>query len=639
MRREVKYRINVIAMAHRRCRDFSETGRYGKWVEALLKCEDITTMQAEVNRQLAYYDGWITGVWYRKSSSYYYLLEQTERDIHDELAYQRRQQQLQSDLLSVKQAELLVEFYCEHWDGFSYGMTELAPQYFNALFMPSSRLTRRYHLSYIAEQLFKVIKQSNNIVKPALKACIANYLYILPIDKLGEAVATELYSDSALEKLFDRVRGELNAGLSMSQRMSYFAILKKINGEELSHHLELRRALLGVRLFLRSELDLLADKDRALIVKWQQKSDDFLRVLDMKVHAYNIGLTQGIAYAEQYDLGINGGLSSWSARHRIVDIFSAYIDSLSEDHSDKSSLVNILHQMNRDADDVPESVPHMPALTPGRVFSLQSGWEKHAISITLCCIEGVTYLAIANKGDGIDDDPGIHIYKVRRPEALSQQVIIAKLHCNTENKAYMLDRAKDGRGIGKDLQLEHLVYMPQSFQRGPRCALISINKEIQCRMVFGEAVAIAKQNKAAGRSPALTADDFTAAYDKVKPDYKQFRAFSRAYSVGKVEPLMRVNEMHIEPGLGRNLVRRANDKLMRDTERYAQRKYGQGSLSEAQRDALLSLVARRQRWNASLLAPKPTDLEGLCHSPATPCHSRESGEPGVDVMGPGSGPG
>ncbi|MDF1759442.1 MAG: hypothetical protein P1U40_02780 [Coxiellaceae bacterium] len=604
MRHEVKLRINVIAMVHRRSWDYFEIGRYAEWADALLECEDIAAMQAEVDRQLAYYNGWISGIWYRKSSSYYFSLQQAYMELKHEQAYQQRQQQLQSGCLSIKQVGLLVDYYFEHMDGYSYGMTELTPQQFNQLFMPSSRLARRYDLSYISEQLLKVIQQSDYIIKPALKVCITNYLYFLPKEQLGELVAAELYSDAALEKLFDRIGGELDAGLPMSQRMSYLAILKKIDDDELSEYLELRRAFLGKRLFARSERGSLTAQDKVLMARWQQKSDDHMHVMQMIVHAYNIGLTQGVASAEHYVDGMDGGVSSWIARRRIINIFSAYIDSLSEDVPSKPSLITILHQMKRDADYSPESMPHMRVLTPGSVFSLCGGWSSHAISITLCCIEGVAYLAIANKGDGADGKPGIHIYKMHRPEALSQQAIIKKLHYNVDNKAYMLDRAKDGNGIGKDLQLEHFVYMPQSFQRGPRCAPISINKEIQCRMVFGEAIVIARRNKLAGKAPVLIADEFITAYGNVKPGYKKFRAFSRAYSAEKLEALMQVNEQQMEPGFARHLVRRANDKLMCDAGEYAHRKHAQGSLSETQRDALLTPIARRKRWQASLLAPK-----------------------------------
>ncbi|MDF1795639.1 MAG: hypothetical protein P1U63_03785 [Coxiellaceae bacterium] len=606
------YRINVVAMAHRHCRYWVTAGSYVKWAQAIRSCENITTLKAEVDRQIANFNGRITGWWHRKSFPYYHVLQQISADLQHEKAYQDRTKLLHQDQLCQDEVSSLVDYYLTRVDGASYGLTELTSEKFDFLFMPNERVFFSFSGGWVTEQLLRAVELPDLTINPALKATISDYLYLLPQARLSSTVKDVLYNDTYINKLFSRIEAQLATGSLLSKSKLYLEVIKNLDRKELADELVLRLSQLGLALMQRLGDDALSDVDRSNVEVWEGEVD-FDRVQTMTVHAYIVGIAEGVVFAKDYDRSMGGGISSLCARRVILKNMEAYVDSHAIRDAGKTLWQELQQQMRLDTEKNIDEIKAVPILRAGRVFSIRGGWNCHAISITLCCIAGITYLAIANRGEGCGEEPGIHLFKVNNPTFLARNGVIKKLHRKTDNQAYMLDVDKEGDGIGKDLQLERMYYFRQSYQRGPRCAPLSVNKEIQMRMMFFRAAEMAGRLAVAGRRSVLAVDDFKAAYQYAKPLYKDFHHFSRAHSADHLERLARINEQQMRTSFARGLVGRANTQLFSHVEGYAYGKWtASGDFDRCEK--LLAVVDRRKRWRASLLARKPTAGAGVEYS-------------------------
>lgn len=217
------------------------------------------------------------------------------------------------------------------------------------------------------------------------------------------------------------------------------------------------------------------------------------------------------------------------------------------------------------------SKPISEQLKEGRIVSQSIGWNegrptndgsnaiaRHTIRLTLFNIQGVTYLAYANKGGREEgSQPGIYFFKVGNPSLFDNRDFLKTLFRGDDltRRRYiesLISTNENNKELQKKLGLSQVAFIEKTNQRGGICALASANNAILINMII-EKLKTKPAPRNGLRYPAIV-----AAYNQVKPLYKKFKHYSRVHSI---KALIKTTDPRIKGHFSRDELDRVIPKI------------------------------------------------------------------------------
>ena len=182
-------------------------------------------------------------------------------------------------------------------------------------------------------------------------------------------------------------------------------------------------------------------------------------------------------------------------------------------------------------------------LNEGSVVAFASAWQNdkgggHAIELSFKKIDDVVYLAISNRGDTSRFDSagnpisGITLFRVDKPEALNNPIIMQKLQKKYVLQSYVENDDLDSDGIGHDFGLVHVAHFAKSPQKFGNCAMVTGYSQFLMQLVYH----FASQPECKISEGGV---DWDKAYEAANVIYKIWRFDSR---VEAVEGLMQMGD-------------------------------------------------------------------------------------------------
>ncbi|MDF1655129.1 MAG: hypothetical protein P1U34_08465 [Coxiellaceae bacterium] len=268
----------------------------------------------------------------------------------------------------------------------------------------------------------------------------------------------------------------------------------------------------------------------------------------------------------------------------MLDIFGEFIRSDAAPQSDDQQhmLLTTEKELREDAQ-ANKRGPYVTAGRPltkrlrcGEVVSIAAKWEvarrSHVVQLSFFQLDGVTYLAYANRGARSTHTTkgGISFFCVENPELLDSPAFLNKLWLwghESECRAYLEAVAPTTEdSLYKDLGLTAIAKIEKTDQHFGNCALACCNHAVLIQL-------IAKTLNQPGHAGVLTMDQVNAAYSKVKMLYKQFKHFSRKRSITNCVML---GDHTIE----RHMKKEQHERLLRHIVTYVAGKSGDSLESE-----------------------------------------------------------
>ncbi|MDF1796774.1 MAG: ankyrin repeat domain-containing protein [Coxiellaceae bacterium] len=170
-------------------------------------------------------------------------------------------------------------------------------------------------------------------------------------------------------------------------------------------------------------------------------------------------------------------------------------------------------------------------LRRGEVVDIYSGWVKgdsgHILQCSFKMIEGECYLMYANSGEGSRRiGSGINLYHIGNPEMLSSPHFVKRLQRGFSEYRFVVSLDKTRHGLGRDLQLTPLAFVPKKPQKNGNCGLKAAKNQVLMQLMFGKLDELCKQEGVAPNQ-AMLDQSHQMAYEWYKP----FVAYSRQQSV------------------------------------------------------------------------------------------------------------
>ncbi|MDF1654490.1 MAG: hypothetical protein P1U34_05200 [Coxiellaceae bacterium] len=247
----------------------------------------------------------------------------------------------------------------------------------------------------------------------------------------------------------------------------------------------------------------------------------------LRFHVYNCGIGERelsfVGIPEK--VNIYGYIPHFS-RTLLYSQFGEFIRNLDCSLPQWRQLCSIEQELQRDhqQQSIRRKRNILTELQHGKVFTQNSGWTGHVITLSFFQINGQTYLAFANRGERSPHfEPGITIFKVTRTEKLNDRNFINRLQENDMSRQY-LEKVEPSQpdSLGQDFGLEKITVIKKTVQNHGNCVLACVTHAILIQL-------IAKSMTASNTE--VTAETFQQHYQKVKPLYKQFKHFSRKQSI------------------------------------------------------------------------------------------------------------
>ncbi|MDF1655314.1 MAG: ankyrin repeat domain-containing protein [Coxiellaceae bacterium] len=266
---------------------------------------------------------------------------------------------------------------------------------------------------------------------------------------------------------------------------------------------------------------------------------DSFKQKQLSTHMLNIGcpLEAVIAYGESFvpGLSVAGELLSGSYERytgqSIAEHFSDYIRTATPESESfsaaelmglETSVYRNLNSANSaTSDDIYER------LRRGEVVDIFSGWSTHSLQCSFKMINGECYLMYANSGGGSHvTGSGITLYHIGNREMLGSANFVARLRADISDPRYVLSHDKRRHGLGKDLQLTPVGFVPKNRQKTGNCAVKAAKNQVLMHLMYSKLESFCKAEDCPP-SQALLERSHHMAYEWYKP----FVAYSRRQSV------------------------------------------------------------------------------------------------------------
>ncbi|MDF1760736.1 MAG: ankyrin repeat domain-containing protein [Coxiellaceae bacterium] len=170
-------------------------------------------------------------------------------------------------------------------------------------------------------------------------------------------------------------------------------------------------------------------------------------------------------------------------------------------------------------------------LRRGEVVNVYSGWSGKALGHVLQCsfkmINGECYLMYANSGAGSErTGSGITLFHVGNPDMLASPGFVKRIQRGFSNLGFVVSLDKRRHGLGRDLQLTPVGFVPKKPQKNGNCGVKAAKNQVLMHLMYAK-LAASCRSEGCPPNQALFERSHQIAYEWYKP----FVAYSRQQSV------------------------------------------------------------------------------------------------------------